>query len=56
MFMAQTYRVGQDLAGRSEAEEIGCGVIFVALQDTRFISAFSLIFDICRADFPPGAV
>ena len=56
MFVVQTYRVGQALAERSDAEEMGRVVIFVAEQDTRCMSAFSLILDAYTAAFPTGAV
>lgn len=50
VFLGQSYRVGQVLAERSDAE-MGCVGIFVA-QDTRCMSAFSLILDAYGVDFP----
>lgn len=56
VFMVQTYRVGQALAERSDAEEMGCVVTFVAQQDRRCMSAFSFTLDDYSADFLTGAV
>lgn len=56
VFVGQTYMVGQGLAERSDAEEMGCVVIFVAWQDTRCVTAFRLILDAYSAGFPTGAV
>lgn len=49
-------RVGQALAESSDAEEMGCVVIFLTQQDSSCMSAVSLILDAYSRDFPTGAV